>query len=248
MKTLVVMNEKGGVGKTTLSIHAAWYFAERYRTLVLDLDQQANLSYTLEGALSGVAAVQLFKEPTKVPRGGHITVAKATDELREAERVDQSAIEVFRDSIKANADAYDLCIIDTPPMLGLRTFAALLAADAVLAPIELGDYSITGVQRLLQAIKGVSQAYGREEPQFLGLLASKFDRRSPRERMLFEGLGEEIGGLLFPGVVGKRDVYAKAASERVPVWQMKGAAGRDAGEEIRGVFSTVETLMELTHG
>lgn len=248
MKTLVVMNEKGGVGKTTLSIHAAWYFAERYRTLVLDLDQQANLSYTLEGALSGIEAVQLFKEPTKVPRGGHITVAKATDELLEAERAEQSAIGTFRDSIKANADTYDLCIIDTPPILGLRTFAALLAADAVLAPIELGDYSITGVQRLLQAIKGVAKHYGRDEPQFLGLLASKFDRRSPRERTLFEGLAEEIGGLLFPGVVGKRDVYARAASERIPVWQMKGVAGREAGVEIRAVLSTVETLMELSHG
>lgn len=138
MKTLVVMNEKGGVGKTTLSIHAAWYFAERYRTLVLDLDQQANLTYTLEGALSGVEAVQLFKEPTRVPSAGHYTVAQATDELLEAERVDQSAIEVFRESVRANADAYDLCIIDTPPILGLRTLAALLAADAVLAPSSWG--------------------------------------------------------------------------------------------------------------
>ncbi len=248
MKTLVVLNEKGGVGKTTLSTHAAWFFAERYRTLVLDLDQQANLSYTLEGNLSGVDAIGLFKEPTQVPRRGHFTVARATDELGEAERAEQSAIEVFQASIKANADAYDLCIIDTPPMLGLRTFAALLAADAVLAPIELGDYSITGVQRLLQAIKGVAQHYGRDEPQFLGLLVSKFDRRSVRERSLFEGLAEEIGGLLFPGVVAKRDVYAKAAGERIPVWQMKGAAAKEAGAEVRGVFATVEKMMELTHG
>jgi chromosome partitioning protein len=248
MKTLVVMNEKGGVGKTTLSIHAAWFFAERYRTLVLDLDQQANLSYTLEGHLGTVEAVQLFKEETRIPPAGHVTVARATDELLEAERVDQAAVEVFRDSVQANAADYDICIVDTPPILGLRTFAALLAADAVLAPIELGDYSLTGVQRLMQAIKGVASHYGRPEPQFLGLIASKFDRRSQRERGLFEGLAGEIGGLLFPGVVTKRDVYARAASERIPVWQMKGAAARDAGEEIRGVFSTVEKMMELTHG
>lgn len=71
------------------------------------------------------------------------------------------------------------------------------------------------MQRLLQAIKGVSQHFGREEPKFLGLLASKFDRRSPRERVLFEGLADEIGALLFPGLVAKRDVYARAASERI---------------------------------
>ncbi len=248
MKTLVVLNEKGGVGKTTLSIHGAWFFAERYRTLVLDLDQQANLSYTLEGNLSDVEAVSLFREPTRVPRKGHFTVAGATAELFDAERAEQTAIETFRDSIRANADDYDFCIIDTPPLIGLRTFAALLAADAVLAPIELGDYSITGVQRLLQAINGVSEHYGREAPKFLGLLVSKFDRRSPRERTLFEGLAEEIGALLFPGVVGKRDMYARTASERIPVWQMKGQSAREAGEEIRGVFAQVEKMMELSHG
>jgi len=47
MKTLVVMNEKGGVGKTNIVAHAGWYFAEGYRTLVVDLDQQANLTMTL---------------------------------------------------------------------------------------------------------------------------------------------------------------------------------------------------------
>lgn len=248
MKTLVVMNEKGGVGKTTLAIHGAWFFAERYRTLVLDLDQQANLTYTLEGHLSGAETVHLFKEPTRVVPAGHITVARATDELLEAERVDEAAIGMFRESVQANADDYDICIVDTPPILGLRTFAALLAADAVLAPIELGDYSLTGVQRLMQAIKGVARHYGREEPQFLGLLASKFDRRSQRERGLFESLAGDIGALLFPGVVVKRDVYARAASERIPVWQMKGAAARDAGDEIRSVFSTIEKMMEITNG
>ena len=170
MKTLVVMNEKGGVGKTTLSVHAAWFFAERYRTLVLDLDQQANLSYTLEGHFSSVDAVDLFKEETRIPAVGHVTVARATDDLLEAERVDQSAITVFRASVEANAGDYDICIIDTPPILGLRTFAALLAADAVLAPIELGDYSLTGVQRLMQSIRGVAAHYGRGEPKLLGLL------------------------------------------------------------------------------
>lgn len=248
MKTLVIMNEKGGVGKTTLAVHAAWFFGERYRTLVLDLDQQANLTYTLEGHLCGTETVQLFKELTRIAPTGHVTVARATDELLEAERAEQSAIETFRDSVKANAPDYDICIVDTPPILGLRTFAALLAADAVLAPIELGDYSLTGVQRLMQAIKGVAAHYGRPEPKFLGLLASKFDRRSQRERGLFESLAGEIGELLFPGVVTKRDVYARAASERIPVWMMKGAAGRDAAEEIRAVFSQIEEMMELTHG
>ena len=100
----------------------------------------------------------------------------------------------------------------------------------------------------MQSIKSVVAHYDRPEPRLLGVFVSKFDRRSPRERALFEGLAGEIGDLLFPGTVTKRDVYARAASERIPVWMMKGAAGRDAGEEIRTVLSTVKTMMELTHG
>jgi chromosome partitioning protein len=69
MKTLVVMNEKGGVGKTNIVAHAGWYFAEKYRTLVIDLDQQANLTTTLAANLSTVQSVTLFSEPTRVPSG-----------------------------------------------------------------------------------------------------------------------------------------------------------------------------------
>lgn len=247
MKTLVILNEKGGVGKTTLSIHAAWYFAERYRTLVLDLDQQANLSYTLEGHASPVGAVQLFERVTAIPRLGQITVAGATGQLLDVERADQAAVEVFRDSVQANASDYDVCVIDTPPILGMRTYAALLAADAVLAPVELGDYSLIGVQRLIKTIQDVAAHYGQAEPLFLGVLASKFDRRSPRERALYERLQTEIGHLLFPAAVTKRDAYARAASDRVPVWKMRESAARDAADEIRWVFMTIESMMGLPH-
>ena len=60
MKTLAVMNEKGGVGKTSLTAHAGWYLAERFRTLVIDLDQQANLTATLGAHLGPIDSVELF--------------------------------------------------------------------------------------------------------------------------------------------------------------------------------------------
>lgn len=246
MKTLVVMNEKGGVGKTNVVAHAGWYFAERHRTLVIDLDQQANLTSTLAAHLSPVESVELFGAPTRVPSLGELTVTRSTRDLLGVEGVDRACIEVFRDSVAAMADAYDICIIDTPPALTNRTFGALLAADAVLAPIGINDYSIAGIAELLRAIKGVSQHYGRAEPQFLGLLPSIFDRKSRREREMFEDLAVQAGKLLFPGVVAKRDTYARAATEREPVWAMKGAAAREAGQEIRGIFETIAERMELS--
>lgn len=248
MKTLVVMNEKGGVGKTNVACHAGWYFAERYRTLVIDLDQQANLSMTLKRYIGDVESVELFAEPTKVPSKGSLTVAKSTRALLGVEGGDRSCIETFRQSVAGMADDYDVCVIDTPPSLATRTFASLLSADAVLAPIGINDYSLAGITELLKAIKGVSAHYKRAEPTFLGLLPSLFDRRSTRERAAFEELAAHVGKLLFPGVISKRDLYARSASEREPVWNMKGATARAASEEIRGVFNVVEQRMELSNG
>lgn len=247
MKTLVVMNEKGGVGKTNIVAHAGWYFAEKHRTLVIDLDQQANLTQTLGAHLAPTESVELFAEPTRVPPVGDLTVTRSTRDLLGVEGVDRSCIETFRDSIRemAEAEDYDVCVIDTPPALTNRTFGALLAADAVLAPIGLNDYSVAGITELLRAIKGVSQFYQRAEPLFLGLLPSIFDRKSKRERELFEDLAAQAGKLLFPGLVAKRDAYARAATDREPVWAMKGAAARDAAHEIRDVFETVAKRMEL---
>src|SRR4051794_4213338 len=201
MKTLVIMNEKGGVGKTNLVAHAGWYFSERNRTLVIDLDQQANLSSTLDQHHGDTESVELFEPGTHVESVGALTVAKATRDLLGVERAERSVIEVFRNNLNAMRDDYDVCIIDTPPALGTRTYAGLLAADAVLAPIGINDYSIAGITELLRAIKGVSQFYKRPEPQMLGLLPSLYDRKSRRERELFEELAKGVGKLLFPGVV-----------------------------------------------
>jgi chromosome partitioning protein len=248
VKTLVVMNEKGGVGKTNIVCHAGWYFAEKYRTLVIDLDQQANLTTTLAANLSKVESVALFSQETKVPSVGSLTVAKSTRKLLAIESTNRACIEVFRDSLTAMEDDYDICIIDTPPQLANRTYAGLLSADAVLAPLGINSYSIAGITELLKAIKGVSTFYKRPEPVFLGLLPSLFDRKSKLERDGYEALVARVGKLLFPGIVAKRDLYAKAGSERLPVWQMKGSGVREATTEIRGIFDLVAEKMVLKHG
>lgn len=248
MKTLVVMNEKGGVGKTNIVAHAGWYFAERFRTLVIDLDQQANLTTTLAGSLSPIESVALFSEPTRVAPVGTLTVTRSTRQLLGVETADRACMEVFRDNLRAMADDYDVCIIDTPPQLANRTYAGLLAADAVLAPMGINSYSLAGITELLKAVKGVAAFYKRPEPLFLGLLPSLFDRKSRLEREGFEDLVSQLGKLVFPAIVAKRDLYARAASERVPVWQMKGSGVKDATVEIRGIFDLVAEKMELSHG
>lgn len=247
MKTVVIMNEKGGVGKTTIVAHAGWFFAERYRTLVIDLDQQANLSATLDDHLASVQSVELFTKATKVQSKSLLTVTGSTRDLLEIDTANHTPIEVFRNNLNAMSDEFDICVVDTPPALTNRTFAAILAADAILAPIGIDDYSISGITELLRAIQGVSAFYKREEPIFLGLLPSIYDRKSRHEREMFESLAEQVGKLLFPGIVAKRDSYRRAATAQTPVWLMKGSSAQEAGSEIRNIFAVIEKRMELRH-
>lgn len=246
MKILTWMNEKGGTGKTTLALHTAWFFADAgKRVLLIDLDRQANATLTLSDYRQVTPAIQLF-EPASVIEGSEdpIRVSPATPDLLDVELSRETPpLIAFRDNLVAAP--FDIAVIDTPPQIGMRTVAALLASNAVIAPVELGDYSLHGVQRLLDAIDGVEDTFGRR-PDFLGLLVSKFDRRSLRERTLFDQLADGLKDMLFPAVVTKRDAYARAAAEHEPVWRMQGTAPREAAAEIRGVMAEIARRMEIS--
>jgi len=260
MKTLAVVNEKGGVGKTTIVAHGGWFFSEQpnptahkyqpsglgLRVLLIDLDQQANLTFTMRNHLAPTPAIHLFAKATRVRPIGPLTVVQSTHHLQGVEATaNYSVRETFADSIRAMDADYDLCIIDTPPSLATRTLSAILACDAIISPIASGDYSIDSVTNVLRAIQGVAEHYNRTPPEFLGLLPSIFDRRSNYDRLKLERIAEHFGQLFFPGIVSKRDSYVRAASERIPVWKMRGMPAKDAGLEICALFDTIAQKMQL---
>jgi chromosome partitioning protein len=141
------------------------------------------------------------------------------------------------------SDTFDVCVIDTPPSLGLRSVAALVAATHVLSPIYLEDYSVKGVKGLLQTVIGVQQRYGRSDMKFLGLLPSNFNTKSPRQRTHLDQLLREAGKYVFPGHIVARDGYAEAVAEGVPVWTLKKRSAQEAGREIRTVLSRIVEQM-----
>ena len=260
MKTLAVVNEKGGVGKTTIVAHGGWFFSEQrnpaaikhqptglgLRVLLIDLDQQANLTSTMRNHLAPTPAINLFATTTRVAPIGLLTVLRSTRHLQGIETTANDSIrQTFADSIRAMDADYDLCIIDTPPSLATRTLSAILACDAVISPIASGDYSIDGVTNLRRAIQGVAEYYNRTPPDFLGLIPSIFDRRRKFDRRKLELIAEHFGRLFFPGIVAKRDSYVRAASECIPVWKMHGIPAKEAGLEICTVFDTVVQKMQL---
>ena len=243
MKVLVVNNQKGGVGKTTIAVHLAWHFGEGgQRVLFVDLDAQSNATATLQNAAGPIGAAALFGAGASIGAAGEgaITLVPAESGLLDVERADPKALGAFRDNLRASSGSFDICIVDTPPSMGLRNLAALVAATHVLSPIYLEDYSLQGVKSLLQTVIGVQQRYNRPDLKFLGLLPSKFNSKSPRQRAHLEQLLREAGKYVFPGHITDRDGYAEAVAERTPVWRIKKRSAQDAGREIRLVLDRVQ--------
>ncbi|GLI96049.1 ParA family protein [Methylocystis echinoides] len=241
MKTIVINNQKGGVGKTTLAVHLAWYLAEGGRRVVIvDLDAQGNATDTLARHAGSASAAELFRPSARIGASGDcLTLAPADTSLTDVDRGDTSTILTLRNNLAVAGEHFDACVIDTPPSLGLRSVAALVAATHVVSPIYLEDYSVKGVKGLLQTFIGVQQRYGRSDATFLGLLPSLFNTKSPRQRAHLEQLLRDAGKYVFPGHIVARDGYAEAVAERLPVWALKRRSAQDAGREIRAVLANI---------
>jgi chromosome partitioning protein len=172
-RRIAVLNQKGGVGKTTTTVNlAAALAAEGYRTVVLDLDPQAHATLHL-GLLPGRSGPSLYEVLTeglplaKVRRevapnlfvcGSHIDLAGA--ELELLSTVGREVI--LRDQIDADTESFDYILMDCPPSLSVLTLNALCAAREVLIPLQAHFLALHGLSKLLETINLVSRRVNRD--------------------------------------------------------------------------------------
>lgn len=240
MITITVSNQKGGPGKTTISIHMAMALAEAGKTvLFVDIDPQGNASKTLAGHRCNVPASALFSdEPFQLERKDQITLVAADNKMADLERATPQVINHFRSQVARLGEAFDFCIIDTPPSLGMRMTAALVVADHVLSPIELEEYSIDGIKMMLQTIFGVKQKFN-PKLNFLGMLPNRFNSRSERQKATFQDLVKNYSGLLIPAKISFRSSIPEALAEGIPVWKLKKSSAAEAGKEFKEAFQVI---------
>lgn len=247
MRTITLANQKGGVGKSTIACHLALDLFERgYSVLFIDLDTQGNSTKTLAEHDSGIKASELFNTDLKLDREGEFLLVGADPGLVSLDRADYSVIGHLRGQLDACRDRFDYCIIDTPPTIGLRLSAALIVSDYVLSPIELEQYSIDGIERMLKTIFGVQQR-ANKNLQFLGMIPNRFDPRSGRQKETLRALVENYSQYLIPEPIGIRASIPEALSEGIPVWKLGKTSARDAGKQIRSAFAAVYEKMGVTH-
>ncbi len=252
MKTLVTANQKGGVGKTSTLVHLAFDFVERgLRVVVIDIDTQANASYTLQNFKADCLASDLFSQngPASKSRfaslSGNPVLIGSGALLADLERKTLTEVApIFKSNLEALSDCgFDMCLIDTPPSLGVGLAAALFAADFVLSPIELEVYSIQGIKLMVTTISNMRKA--NPKLKFLGMVPSKVDARNPRHGQHLKVLHTAYKDLMIPTVVGLRSSIADALATGVPVWKIKKTAARKATKEVRALASYVYQQMEM---
>jgi chromosome partitioning protein len=204
-RTVAIVNQKGGVGKTTTAINLAAALVERqHRVLVVDLDAQGCATFWLGmDAEDVVDALHVFGggDPAALvhttPDGVDL-IASAID-LAGIERalVDRKGREfILRDALATIADQYDWIVLDCSPSLGIITINALTAASDVLIPLQCETLSHRGVGQLMETIEQVRQ-YTNPHLHVLGVVPTLYDGRTVHARAVLEDLEPRYGVTVF---------------------------------------------------
>lgn len=197
MKTITVINQKGGVCKTTTALTIGEGLGRKgYNVLFVDLDPQGNMSYTLGADEAGrYTIVDALRTPEKVEetiKTGVRYKCSAIPSSHELSLIDtilpaKGREYRLRDALIPLKERYDYCIIDTPPALGTLTINALTASESVIIPTLADAYSIKGIYMLTESIETVKR-YTNPGLYIRGILITKYNGRSNIKRALAENL------------------------------------------------------------
>ncbi len=220
-KTIAVISQKGGTGKTTTVRTLTDAFRRSgLRVLAIDLDPQGNLSDYFDIDPDATPTIgEVLMGTAKAGDAIHSDVIPANLGLAEAELVlggKMGREMTLRKAIKGVGDAYDLVMIDCPPALGLLTVNALVAADRALISAEAQYFAMQGVEQALEVIELASENLN-PSLEWLGVILNIADLRTVHSREARKALLEHVGDKLIDPPVRASIAYAESAERAASI-------------------------------
>ena len=230
-RVLAIANQKGGVGKTTTAVNLGTALAESgRRVLVIDLDPQGNASTGLGVAaqararstydvISGEATLAEVTVPTAVTglalAPGHVDLSGADVEMvADPDRARRLARALAAGTPPATAQ-YDHVLVDCPPSLNLLTINAMVAADAILVPLQCEFFALEGLSQLLGTIRQVQTGLN-PGLRIHGIALTMFDRRNRLSAQVEADVRETLGEVVYQTVIPRNVRLSEAPSHAMP--------------------------------
>ena len=220
-KIISLVNQKGGVGKTTSAINLATYLADAGKfVLLVDLDPQGNASSGLGIDVRNVEkslyhSMIIGEHPSKViirnKSFGHDLIPASQDlagagiEMVHMDNREYRLYNVLRE-IRTN---YDYIIIDSPPSLGLLTINGLVASDEVIVPVQTEYFALEGLSQLLNTINLVKENL-QPDLKIMGALLTMYDKRNRLSRQVIKEVQDHFPGYVFDSIIPRSVRLAEA--------------------------------------
>ena len=227
-RTIVIANQKGGVGKTTTAINLSASLAESgKKVLLIDMDPQGNSTsglgiekdekeYTVYELLLGECSIEdclsesICKDLIVVP--SNINLAAVEIELIGTDGKEF----ILRDSVSSIKDKYDFILIDCPPSLNVLTINAMCTADTVLVPIQCEYYALEGLSQLMHTIELVKERLN-PDLEIEGVVFTMYDARTNLSLEVVENVKGNLNQNIYKTIIPRNVRLAEAPSYGMPI-------------------------------
>jgi chromosome partitioning protein len=244
MPILGVINQKGGVGKTTTAINLAAALAMlNRRILLVDLDPQANASsglgitdptLTIYDVLVGKASARQVTVETSIP---NLKILPASSDLAGAAvELDATTdnMKLLSKALLAVRPNYDFVIVDSPPSVGALTLNSLAAADMLIIPLQAEYYALEGIAKMTETVERVKASLN-PDLNILGILITMYDNRTKLSREVEDNVRKHFGDVVFNAVIPRNVRLAEAPSYGQSIFEFADdSQGAEAYKQLAG--------------